>query len=62
MRAPQTLGATIFPEDLTKEIYAQLAQRFQSLPNRLCLTALLASDDAGSHQYAEWTRETCHNM
>ncbi|KAJ5666994.1 methylenetetrahydrofolate dehydrogenase [Penicillium longicatenatum] len=62
MRAPRALGETILPEDLTKEIYAQLAQRVQSLPTRLCLTALLASDDAGSHQYAEWTRETCHKI
>ncbi|KAJ5810256.1 uncharacterized protein N7503_002474 [Penicillium pulvis] len=62
MRAPQALGTTIFPEDLTKEIYAELAQTVRSLPNRLCLTALLASDDAGSHQYAECTRETCQNI
>ncbi|KAJ5565004.1 hypothetical protein N7513_001246 [Penicillium frequentans] len=62
MRAPQAVGATIFPEDLTKDIYAQLAQKVQSLPNRPCLTALLASYDAGSHQYAECTREICHNI
>ena len=62
MRIPQAFGETVCVEDLTKELYTQIAKRVQSFPNRLRLAALLASDDAGSHQYAEWTRETCQNM
>ncbi|KAJ9490317.1 hypothetical protein VN97_g2970 [Penicillium thymicola] len=60
MRTP--LGETVLPERLSKSMYDQLSDRIRKFPKRLCLAGVLASDDAGSHQYAEWTRETCQTV
>ncbi|CAG7956915.1 unnamed protein product [Penicillium nalgiovense] len=60
MRTP--LGETVLPERLAKSMYDQLSDRIRKFSKRLCLAGVLASDDAGSHQYAEWTRETCQTV
>ena len=56
------LGETVLPEKLAKSMYDQLSDRIRKFPKRLCLAGVLASDDAGSHQYAEWTRDTCQTV
>ncbi|KAF7523738.1 hypothetical protein PCG10_006494 [Penicillium crustosum] len=59
---PTPLGETVLPERLARSMYDQLSDRIRKFSKRLCLAGVLASDDAGSHQYAEWTRETCQTV
>ncbi|KAJ5134855.1 methylenetetrahydrofolate dehydrogenase [Penicillium atrosanguineum] len=40
-------------------MHVQLSDKVRKFSKRLCLAGVLASDDAGSRQYADWTRETC---
>ncbi|KAJ6107185.1 methylenetetrahydrofolate dehydrogenase [Penicillium sp. IBT 18751x] len=54
-----TRGEIVLPEPLANKIYVQLSDRVRKVSTRLCLAGVLASDDAGSRQYSEWTRETC---
>lgn len=57
-----TRGETVLPERLANKMYVQLSDKVRKSSTRLCLAGVLASEDAGSRQYSEWTRDTCQTM
>ncbi|KAB8207217.1 Tetrahydrofolate dehydrogenase/cyclohydrolase catalytic domain protein [Aspergillus parasiticus SU-1] len=56
------VGETIQPDDLAKKAHHQILEMLRNSPKRLFLMGVLASDDAGSNQYANWTRKTCQEI
>jgi methylenetetrahydrofolate dehydrogenase (NAD+) len=56
------VGETVQPDTLAKNTFSQISERVRKSPRRLYLMGILASDDAGSRQYANWTRKTCQQM
>jgi 5,10-methylene-tetrahydrofolate dehydrogenase/methenyl tetrahydrofolate cyclohydrolase len=52
-------GEILLPEDIAKDMYVEISGRVRKSPQRILLAGVLGSDDTGSSQYVEWTRETC---
>lgn len=52
-------GEILSPEDMAKDMYVELSGRVCKSPRKILLAGVLASDDTGSSQYVEWTREIC---
>ncbi|KAF7594665.1 hypothetical protein BBP40_008757 [Aspergillus hancockii] len=56
------VGETVQPDTLAEKMFFDISQRVRQSPRRLYLMGILASDDAGSRQYANWTRKTCQEI
>ncbi|KAE8413132.1 hypothetical protein BDV36DRAFT_300249 [Aspergillus pseudocaelatus] len=56
------VGETIQPDDLAKRAHHQISEMLKGSSKRLFLMGVLASDDVGSNQYANWTRKTCQEI
>ncbi|KAE8394121.1 hypothetical protein BDV23DRAFT_169728 [Aspergillus alliaceus] len=56
------IGETIQPDELARKTLRLISERVRDSPRRLYLMGILASDDVGSHQYANWTRKTCEDI
>ncbi|KAF3388977.1 Methylenetetrahydrofolate dehydrogenase [NAD] [Penicillium rolfsii] len=52
-------GEILLPEDMAKDMYVEISERVRKFPRKILLAGVLASDDTGSSQYVEWTREIC---
>lgn len=52
-------GEILSPEHLVKDMYVEISGRVRKSSQKLLLAGVLASDDMGSSQYAECTREIC---
>ncbi|KAE8374697.1 hypothetical protein BDV26DRAFT_300072 [Aspergillus bertholletiae] len=56
------VGETIRPDDLSTNARRLISEILGDSPKRLFFMGVLASDDAGSNQYANWTRKTCQEI
>ncbi|KAB8259368.1 hypothetical protein BDV32DRAFT_59396 [Aspergillus pseudonomiae] len=56
------IGETVQPDDLARRAHHQISEMLRDSSKRLSLMGILASDDAGSSQYANWTRKTCQEI
>jgi 5,10-methylene-tetrahydrofolate dehydrogenase/methenyl tetrahydrofolate cyclohydrolase len=55
-------GEISSPEDMAKDMYVELSGRVRKSSQKILLAGVLASDDTGSSQYVEWTREICRQV
>ncbi|KAE8155351.1 hypothetical protein BDV25DRAFT_126025 [Aspergillus avenaceus] len=56
------VGETISPDSLAKRIFCDISDEVKRTPKRPYLMGVLASDDGGSRQYANWTQKTCQRI